>query len=135
MLLTLQRETATEHSTPGSLAVNWIPECLTLERPPAITLENQIFVCIPAGTYQVTIAHSNRFGRLMPLLEGVPGRTAIEIHMGNVPQDTEGCIIVGTYAPNRDFVSFSVMAFGKLYGKLQTAFNAKEEITIEVRNH
>lgn len=50
---------------------------------------------IPAGTYR---AHTRTDGHLgwRIELEGVPGRTNIQIHRGNYPGDTTGCILVGT---------------------------------------
>jgi len=50
---------------------------------------------IPAGTYQ---AHTRSDGHLgwRIELEGVPGMKNIQIHRGNYPGDTTGCILVGT---------------------------------------
>ena len=35
------------------------------------------------------------FGRIMPLLMDVPGHQGIEIHWGNYPDNSRGCILVG----------------------------------------
>jgi hypothetical protein len=58
------------------------------------TLENDV-KRIPVGTYGLRLVDSPHFGRLVPQLVDVPGRTAIEIHPANVPSELEGCIAVG----------------------------------------
>lgn len=51
--------------------------------------------CIPVGSYSVVLAHSPKFGKLMPRLLNVPKRDGILIHVGNSANDTSGCILVG----------------------------------------
>lgn len=48
---------------------------------------------IPAGSYELIINHSNKYKKTMPRVLDVPGFTGILIHPGNVPKDTEGCIL------------------------------------------
>lgn len=51
--------------------------------------------CIPPGIYQVKTRISPRFGKHF-ILNDVPGRELILIHVGNFRYNTHGCILVGT---------------------------------------
>ena len=55
---------------------------------------------IPAGLYSVVWHRSPKFNRVAPVLfnEQVPQDRYIEIHAGNYPKHTEGCILVGKWA-------------------------------------
>ena len=57
------------------------------------TLENAKYI-IPAGTYGLTVTYSPKFKRLMPVLQGVRGRSGIRIHRGTLPEHSLGCILV-----------------------------------------
>ena len=50
---------------------------------------------IPRGRYHLTTSFSNRFQRVMPLIEDVPGFSGVRIHGGNTAADTEGCPLLG----------------------------------------
>lgn len=69
--------------------------------------------CIPLGTYDVTIRWSEKHKRLVPHVENVPGFSEIEIHIGNFPRDTEGCLLVGL-SSTPDAIFKSKMAFDEL---------------------
>jgi Family of unknown function (DUF5675) len=105
------------------------PFCVTLERPAARF--GDLHPCIPAGEYCVVLYHSPHFARLMPLLEGVPGRSGIEIHWGNFVRDFEGCIGVGAWRgqmPDGSPTIWNTRAtFDQLFARLETAFAARRE--------
>jgi hypothetical protein len=98
MELLLNRIWLTDQSTCGELFIDGVEECNTLELPVKDGLPGS---AIPPGRYQVIIAYSPRFERNMPLLVDVPKRSAIEIHMGDWPHNTEGCILTGKYIPTK----------------------------------
>ncbi len=57
---------------------------------------------IPYGRYKVVSYYSPKFDRIVPLLQSVKHFTAIEIHSGNTPEHTAGCILVGdNFRPGR----------------------------------
>lgn len=62
-------------------------------RPDGIKVYGE--TAIPDGVYEVELTHSNKFGRVLPLIKGVPGFKGIRIHGGNRPSQTLGCILVG----------------------------------------
>ena len=68
---------------------------LLVERPHYIceTLENAE-VMIPALVYKVGVTMSPKFGRLLPILVQVPGRSGIRVHRGTRPEHSKGCILV-----------------------------------------
>lgn len=68
--------------------------CVTLELP---WLNNQrIRSCIPAGTYTAHRRLSPKRKYELFELDHVPERSNIEIHIGNLPKDSQGCILVGS---------------------------------------
>jgi hypothetical protein len=96
----------TEKPTTGRLLIGEV-SVMTLELP---WLDNQPNVsCIPEGTYRTVLAFSNRYGKIMPRILGVPDRSGILIHPGNTPHDTNGCILVGmTQKPNGTLINSRV---------------------------
>jgi hypothetical protein len=104
----LERREVHIDRTLGRLKVDGTEFCWTLE-PGLAVAEHP---AIPEGAYHVTLTPSERvrLGYLwspesdysLPLLEAVPGRTGIRIHAGNVPSNTEGCILVGDRGPAND---------------------------------
>lgn len=90
MTLELLRDVQTSEYTSGRLAVNGVFQAYTLEPGTAGP-----HPAIPVGTYPVAVRFSERFQCLLPHVDQVPGRSAIEIHPGNAITDTHGCILLG----------------------------------------
>jgi hypothetical protein len=91
-ILTIHREYSDDKCTSGYLAVNGKIQAYTLERP---WQGNAPFISsVPTGTYKgiVRYDHTDQW-RIE--LQGVPGRTVVEIHTGNTPDNSEGCILIG----------------------------------------
>ena len=85
---------------------------------------------IPEGRYQVKLAWSQKRGRVVPWLEKVPHFTGIQIHTGNVPTNTSGCILVGD--GERNILVNSTFCFNQLMKKLK---ETKEAIYITVAHN
>lgn len=121
MNLEVRRNKPTIRSTTGRLAIDGQPQCVTLEPPPVVDPNGNGYVCIPAGTYPLTIQWSPKRKRQVPHVNDVPGRTEIEIHILNFPDETDGCTGVGVdYGdpPQPDYIRFSAVAFAALMNKL-----------------
>jgi hypothetical protein len=66
--------------------------CHTCEDP---WNDNKVGIsCIPPATYTVANYSGTRYKDVW-IVQKVPNSTAILIHNGNTPRDTEGCILVG----------------------------------------
>jgi len=98
-LITLSRVISTEEGILGVLHIDGMPVSVTLERP---WKDNMAWEsCIPTGIYPLTkIQKSKAFNYPHYLLENVPNRTFIKIHVANYPEDLHGCIGVGSYFPH-----------------------------------
>ena len=57
------------------------------------TLENANHL-IPAGTYPLRLTWSPRFKKPRPLIDEVPDREGIRIHIGTKPEHSTGCVLV-----------------------------------------
>jgi len=137
--LKVVRTIFTDKSTIGTLFVSGAPIgtnrvaseqqfCYTLEPPKREEKPR----CIPVGLYDVTIRMSAKHKRLMPHVEHVPGFEGIEIHTGNYPKDTEGCLLVAeTHAPDvSDFIGNSANAFQRLFILIAAAIDKGEQVYI-----
>lgn len=125
MKLLVNRNKFTGLSTEGTLLVDGQFSGFTLEPP-----NRDIKPCaIPPGTYDVTIRWSEKHKRLIPHVENVPGFEDIEIHIGNWPKDTLGCLLIGQ-KEGPDFIEGSKLEFDELFRRMTEAKAMGDPITI-----
>src|SRR5271165_3659308 len=102
-------------SVGGDLFARGAFVCYTLELPWLWNAQNMS--CIPNGRYSAIVRYDKTDHWRMQL-ENVPGgRGGVQIHIGNYPKDSHGCILVGTaVAPN------AVLHSSAAYAQLKAAF-------------
>lgn len=111
--IVVKRFKAYDNSVIGALSVNGTQICYTLEE--AWRNNQKGNSCVGLGTYPAFIRYtSNKSKREWCFqLNDANGRTAIQMHIGNKPADTEGCILVGT-TQGENYVGTSTQAYQKL---------------------
>lgn len=111
--LAVERFQATSLSIIGTLTVNGTFICYTLEE--AWRNNQKSHSCVSLGTYGAFIRYdSTKANREWCFqLNDANGRTAIQMHIGNKPSHTEGCVLVGT-SYTTDYVGDSTSAYQKL---------------------
>jgi hypothetical protein len=140
MLLEVRREASANGCTLGSLYVDGVFECFTLEdvvrEVPGLTVVQWKIpaeTAIPSGTYKLIVTMSARFHKFLPELVDVPGFAGVRIHCGNCAEDTEGCILVGRQRGTAAVLE-SRAAFNVLFPKIKAAFDHGEAMQIRVVN-
>lgn len=96
---------------------------------------------IPYGTYGVTLnVQSPKYSKrkaydfckgYLPRLLDVPHFEGILIHIGNKPEDSAGCILVGENKVVGGLIN-STATFTRLYERLKAAADNGEDIDIEI---
>ena len=110
--LTISRQHRSAVCTSGYLAVNGRVIAYTVELPwrgnaPEIS-------SIPAGSYPAHLRYDHA-DKWRIELDDVPGRTNVQIHIGNTTADIKGCILVGSsLSPSLCSVSGSAAAYAAL---------------------
>ena len=143
MILFLERETYSLHSTIGALSIvgeeeNWV----TLELPKNNGMPG---AAIPSGLFSIELLPSPKFQELaktdpwflpyasaMPHLLKIPNRSEIMLHPGNSPLQTDGCILVGS-AAGIDYIYGSREAFATIYARLTAALAQTEPLSILIQ--
>jgi len=87
---------------------------------------------IPLGVYEVRLYDSPKHGPDTPELVGVPGYQHVQIHAGNVPADTLGCILVGLSRDERQVLR-SRLACDWLRAEVARVIRAGGRVTVEMR--
>lgn len=90
MIIRLDRIFLGDSYTIGHLYVDGEYFCDTLE--PSIHADKH--PAIPLGSYYLSLVWSPKFRRYMVRVE-VPKRSGILLHTGNLPEHTQGCILLG----------------------------------------
>ena len=88
---------------------------------------------IPTGDYRMTLYWSPKFKKQVLLFHDVPGFEAIEVHSGNYPTDTRGCILPGM-ARGEDEVQGSRIAFALVMARCQWESQQGRELRITVED-
>jgi len=91
----------------------------TLELP--YTFNFQDISSIPPGTYNGDIRTDGARGWRIELKD-VPDRTLIQIHVGNYPKNTTGCILLGTEVKDNDAQKCTLLNSKKAMNNLETDF-------------
>lgn len=125
MRVTIQRTKRTASGAIiGTLSVDGVRKCYSMERADK---------AIPVGIYELELTFSPHFGKTMPLLNGVVGRTDIRIHPANVPSQLEGCIAVDLSC-DEFACSDSVLAFDPLLASFKETIARGEAVTVSVQD-
>ena len=108
------RDTFSDKSTLGELSLNGVRICDTLENPWLDNIRN--ISCIPEGEYNVRLRYPRESGTrdyLHLLIEDVPNRSYVLVHIGNFVHQTQGCVLVGL-SSTQDVVNNSKLAMDLL---------------------
>lgn len=123
MTLKLVRTMRLEDSTRGHLYLESDYVCDTLEPKWRDYAHGEKKVpnhsAIPAGTYKFRIAYSPKRGMNVIWIDDVPNFNAIQIHIGNFPSNTQGCILVGFGTEYEHAVYKSTICFNYLMGLIK----------------
>lgn len=152
MELKLKRRYKGSEYTIGDLFINGEKFCetiedtdrgLTSEMSSSEIAKRKVYgkTAIPTGVYPVQMnvvspkfksrSWAARWGGKLPRLQNVKGYEGALIHVGNVAQDTLGCVLVGENKVKGQVVN-STATFHRLMPILLGAWNNGEAITLEI---
>lgn len=125
-------------ATLGRLTADGVYVCDTLEDVvretpgrPVSEWKRHGVTAIPAGTYEVVLQNSPRFGPDTITLLNVPGFEFIRGHGGNTAEHTEGCLLFGTKNTAYSLAN-SQKALAKVKALVKSALDRKERVQITI---
>ena len=116
--VTIYRQNSNQNCTSGYLEVDGKIQAYTLEKP--WKGNKPLISAIPNGSYPGTLRYDHT-DQWRIELQGVPGRDHVQIHTGNTPDDTEGCILIGKEL-GADLCSIKAGTSRPAYDDLKAAF-------------
>lgn len=134
MELAVARLWKTDIAVTGTFSVDGSQRYFSLELPELFEGQPNVpdKTCILAGTYAVQRLWSNHWKQMMPHVVGTPGRTEVEIHVANFPQDILGCIGIGKLRISDTEIGESGAAFEEFNQDFENAIAAGEPVTITI---
>ena len=134
MQISVARLWKSDIANTGTFSVDGQQKYFSLELPDSVDGQYNVTdkTCIPPGTYEVQRIFSPHFNQMMPHIVNVPGRTAIEIHYGNFPQDVLGCLLIGRKRITQAQIGDSRSAFEEFNEEFEDAIAAGETVTLTV---
>ena len=135
MEITVKRINKTNDYTIGQMFIDDEYFCDTLEDTvrDLTNTKDKIYgrTAIPAGTYPVILDYSGHFQKLLPHILDIPFFSGVRIHSGNDVEDTNGCILVGSYH-HAGYITESRATMEKLMKKLRETIDKGDRITLSI---
>lgn len=144
MNVTLNRIIYRDFSTIGLIGVDGVFNCFSLEDKKR---QEKIkgATCIPSGRYKIELRQEGHihehykkqynWHKGVLWLKDVPNFQYIYIHIGNFPQDTEGCILTGIeYTAGKDMITGSRLAYKPLYLQILTELEKGNDVYMIVND-
>lgn len=128
VVVTIHRQYAGDKCTSGYIAVDGKTIAYALERPWLDNIND--ISSIPAGKYKAHLRYDKK-DKWRIQLDDVPKRKGVQIHMGNEPEQSKGCVLVGDKL-GEDLCS--VKDSKKAYENLKKAFYGSVKEQYEVRD-
>lgn len=132
--IVLQRRKRAGAWTDGELFFGTEALCVTLEHPDRQNHADDS--CILAGRYKLFIRPNAETKHDYDVLQlkDVPGRSNVQIHIGNNLSHTEGCILVGESREAPGVIGHSNTAYRALFARVKDLMEMTGDVWLEVRD-